>query len=126
MNTNYVEICGTIQKDPVVRYASSGLCWASWSMVVESEGKKNYKSFIQCKAFGELAQEMEKHGRKDLYIEVSGHIQTGSYEGRNGKVYTTDVIAENIDFSKSALPDATDTQAAIPTGFAAIDDDLPF
>lgn len=123
---NEVKIGGTIQKDPVVRYASSGLCWASWSMVVESEGKKNYKSFIQCKAFGELAQDMEKHGKKDLYIEVSGHIQTGSYEGRNGKVYTTDVIAESIDFSKSALPDATDAQAAIPTGFAAIDDDLPF
>lgn len=123
---NEVRLGGTMQKDPVVRYSASGLCWAQWSMVVVGEGKKNYKSYINCKAFGELAQEIDKHGKKDLYIEVTGHIQTGSYEGRNGKVYTTDVIAESIDFSKSALPDATDTQAAIPTGFEAMDDDLPF
>ena len=32
---------------------------------------------------------------------VRGRIQTGSYEGKNGKVYTTDVIADEVEFLSS-------------------------
>ena len=33
--------------------------------------------------------------------EVRGHIQTGSFDGKNGKVYTTDVICDEFEFPKA-------------------------
>lgn len=125
MNNNHVELKGKISKDPVVRYTSSNLCWAAWTLNVPTDNGKG-RSYISCKAFGEIAEELEKVAKKDMYIELTGHIQTGSYEGRNGKVYTTDVVAEHIDFSKGVAPDKTDVSATIPTGFAELDSDIPF
>lgn len=125
MNRNYVELCGVINKDPVVRYSQSGLAWASWTTEVTDESGK-HRAYINCKAFGNLAQDIERVAKKGMYIELKGRIQTGSYEGRNGKVYTTDVIAEDIDFSKGVAPSVEDIQASAPTGFTALDEDIPF
>ena len=36
--------------------------------------------------------------KKGNLIGLEGRIQTGSYEGQNGKVYTTDVVADSIQF----------------------------
>ena len=126
MITNYVELCGKIQKDPVVRYSQGGMAWATWTTTVDNPSGKG-KAFISCKAFGKIAEDIEKMGKAGMYIELSGHIATGSYEGRNGKVYTTDVVADSIDFSKGVAPDKTDVQASIPQGFEQLDsEDIPF
>lgn len=58
--------------------------------------------FISCVAFGYTATFMEKYGRKGTKFIVEGRIQTGSYQDRDGKtVYTTDVVAENVEFAES-------------------------
>lgn len=49
-------------------------------------------SFISCKYFGSDWDITEGE-----YLMIQGYIQTGSYEGKNGKVYTTDVVCEKID-----------------------------
>lgn len=49
-------------------------------------------SFISCKYFGDAWEVTEGE-----YLMIQGYIQTGSYEGKNGKVYTTDVVCEKID-----------------------------
>lgn len=49
-------------------------------------------SFISCKYFGSDWDISEEE-----YLMIQGYIQTGSYEGKNGKVYTTDVVCEKID-----------------------------
>lgn len=127
---NYVELSGTIYKDPQVRYAASGLCWASWTTLVTTataNKAKPAKAYIQCKAFGEIAQEFEKIAKKDMSITIEGHIVTGSYNNKDGhKVYTTDVVADKIDYSKGVEPDADDIQATVPQGFTQMDDDIPF
>lgn len=47
-------------------------------------------SFINCKDFNDFGVE-----DGDLII-VEGILVTGSYDGKNGKVYTTDVVIEDI------------------------------
>ena len=122
-SNNFVHIAGTIQKDPVVRYTAAGLCWATWTTVVESEGHKA-RSYIPTKAFGDVAQEVEKLGKKDCYVIIEGRIATGSYTTKDGrKVYTVDVVAEEIDFSKGVLPDETDKAVE---GFEQVSEDFPF
>lgn len=124
MSTNSVHIEGKISKDPTIRYTASNLCWAQFVTVVEVEGKKA-RSYVPCKAFGEVAEELEKIGKKDVYVIIDGHIATGSYNAKDGhKVYTVDVIAESIDFSKGLLPDSTDQ--AMPEGFSELTEDFPF
>ena len=64
---------------------------------------------------------------------MNGRIQTGSYTDKDGKkVYTTDVIAENVEFCESKGTSANNDAPApasdgdfmnIPDG---IDDELPF
>ena len=45
---------------------------------------------------------MKKYLTKGSQIAIDGRIQTGSYDGADGKkVYTTDVIIENFQFLDS-------------------------
>ena len=50
---------------------------------------------------------MKKYLVKGSQIAIDGRIQTGSYDGQDGKrVYTTDVVIDNFQFldSKSSRP----------------------
>ena len=58
--------------------------------------------FINCVAFGKTAEFIEKYFSKGMKIEITGRIQTGSYTNQDGnKVYTTDVVTEQIGFGES-------------------------
>ena len=53
-------------------------------------------------AFGKQAEFIEKYIKRGTKIVLVGHIQTGSYTNKEGqRVYTTDVIAEEIEFAES-------------------------
>ena len=123
---NEARISGTLTKDPQIRYTTANLCWATFTVMVEAEGKKS-RAYIPCKAFGSVAEELEKVGKKDMFVEIEGRIQTGSYTGRDGKkVYTVDVIAEKIDYSHGLHPSIEDQAAAVVEGFTQITEDFPF
>jgi len=86
---------------------------------------------------GYIKQEEEKHEQSEIVL--TGRIQTGSYTNKdNIKVYTTEVIAEDIEFAESKAtaegsggagghqkPDQTENDGFmnIPEG---IDEELPF
>lgn len=77
---------------------------AKLSLAVDRRFKKEGEAtadFINCTSFGKTAEVIEKHVRKGTKIAVHGRIQTGSYEGKNGKVYTTDVVIEELEFCES-------------------------
>ena len=77
---------------------------AKLNLAVDRRFKKEGEAtadFINCTSFGKTAEVIEKHVRKGTKIAVHGRIQTGSYEGKNGKVYTTDVVIEELEFCES-------------------------
>ena len=50
----------------------------------------------------EAAEFAEKYFHQGMRVLVSGRIQTGSYQDRDGKtVYTTDVVIEDQEFADS-------------------------
>ena len=69
--------------------------------------------FIRCVAFGNAGEFAEKYFHKGIKIALDGHIQTGSFQNKDGQtVYTTDVIVENQEFAESkAVADANKPQA---------------
>lgn len=124
---NEVRISGKIEKEPAVRYSAAGLCIATWTTVVEVEGKKS-RVFVPCKAFGEVAQELESLGKVGTYIEVEGRCASGSYTARDGqKKFVFEIVAEKIDYSKGLAPSVQDAASAqIPMGFEEVAEDFPF
>ena len=63
---------------------------------------KEAADFPSCVAFGRTAEFIERYFRQGMKLELTGRIQTGSYTNKDGvKVYTTDVIAEQVGFGES-------------------------
>ncbi|MGL4484550.1 MAG: single-stranded DNA-binding protein, partial [Anaerovoracaceae bacterium] len=61
--------------------------------------KKEETDFINCKAFGKTAEVITQYLTKGSPIAVSGSIQTGSYDAKDGtKRYTTEVVLDGFDF----------------------------
>lgn len=61
---------------------------------------------ISCVCFGKTAENISRYLHKGSKVGIDGRIQTGSYINRQGtKVYTTDVIADHIDFLDSRSED---------------------
>ncbi len=133
---NKVILMGRMTRDAECRYAQgSTTAVAKFSLAVDRRYNKEEQSadFINCVAFGKTAEFLERYGRKGTKFVVEGRIQTGSYTDKNGnKVYTTDVVVEQIEFAESkgngtqeepkSKPDA-DGFLNIPDG---IREELPF
>lgn len=128
---NNVSLVGRLTRDPEIKATNSGSSYARFSIAIDRRGKDAGTDFINIVAFGKTSEFIERYFRKGQRIGINGRIQTGSYEGKDGKkVYTFDVIAENVEFveSKSASASATPANADgfvnIPDGVE--DPGLPF
>lgn len=135
---NRVIIMGRLTRDPNISHtqtsAGEDMCIARFTVAVDRRGRKNEgeqsADFIGCTAFGKQAEFAEKYLKRGTKILLEGRIQTGSYTDRQTqqKVYTTDVIADRMEFaeSKAAAQQAEGRQeGAMPAdGFMTINDDL--
>lgn len=99
--------CGRPTKEIECRWTAEGLAVARFTLAVNRRSKDRGADFISCVAFGTTAETISLHVHKGTMIGITGHVQTGSYEGKNGKVYTTDVVVDYFDFmeSKKDKPD---------------------
>lgn len=102
---NTVQLIGRLTHDPELRYSPSGISTVRFRLAVNrdftnAQGERE-ADFITCVAFKKVAENLANYQKKGSRIGVVGKIQTGSYDGQNGKVYTTDVIANSIEFLDS-------------------------
>lgn len=95
---NRTILIGRLTKDIDVRSSQSGTSVAKFTVAVDRRTKEKETDFINCTAFGKTAEVLQKYVRKGHRIGIVGHIQTGSYEKDGHKVYTTDVIVDEIEF----------------------------
>ena len=111
---------GNLTRDVELRTTGGGKSVANFSIGVRRDFKNAdglYDSdFINCVAYGSLAETINKYFHKGSGIIVLGHIQTGSYEKDDGtRVHTTDVVIESIEFDrkeskKEETKEETDTE----------------
>lgn len=139
---NKVMLIGRLVRDPDVKTSQSGVVVARYTLAVDRRFKKDGEQsadFIGCIAFGKAAEFAEKYFTKGIRIAVVGRIQTGSYENKDGqKVYTTDVVVEENEFTESKRVTGenatqsggtpavaiTPANAIGPDGFMNIPDDI--
>ncbi|MGW7977624.1 single-stranded DNA-binding protein [Staphylococcus xylosus] len=92
--------------------------------------------FITCVAFGKTAEIIANNFSKGQKIGITGSVQTGSYENKEGnRVFTTDIAVNQVTFverkqqskqSQTQKP-TNDNPFANANGPVDIqDDDLPF
>jgi single-strand DNA-binding protein len=100
---NRVVLVGRLTKDPELRYTPSGVPMARFTIAVNrtfsSQSGEREADFIGCIAWRKQAENLANFMKKGSLVGVEGRIQTGSYEGQDGKrVYTTDVVADAVQF----------------------------
>ena len=120
---NKVILMGRLTRDPIVRYSEDKdgdqMAVARYTLAVDRrrKGQENEADFISCVAFGRGGQFAEKYLHQGTKICVSGRIQTGSYTNKDGqKVYTTDVVVEDLEFAESRRA-AAETQSQPDAGY---------
>lgn len=104
---NKVILMGRLTRDPEVRYSQgeNSLAIANYTLAVDRRFKRDGEAsadFINCVAFGKLAEHTERYYRQGLKIALTGRIQTRNYTNRDGvKVYVTEVVVEESEFAES-------------------------
>lgn len=97
---NKAMLIGRLTRDPELNFAAgSGTAICKFNLAVSRQFKKDETDFINCTAFGKTAETIAQYFVKGRPIAIVGHIQTGSYDAKDGtKRYTTDVIIESFNF----------------------------
>lgn len=138
---NKVELIGRLTKNPELRVTQQGLNVATGTVAINSRyGEKEQVDFINIIAWGNLGKFLSTYYTKGMPIAVVGRLKNNNYEDSKGnKRYTTEVIAETIEFIGSKKqevkddPVETQPQNNIPEtkeefeNMVTLDDDfLPF
>ena len=103
---NKVVLIGRLTKDPELRYTSSNVAAASFTLAVnrqfQNQNGVREADFINIVIWRKQAETAKKYLTKGSLIAVEGRIQTRNYDGADGKkVYVTEVVADSFEFLES-------------------------
>ena len=124
---NRVELIGRLTRDPELRYTSSNIATARFTLAVnrpfQSQNGENGTDFINIVVWRKQAENVKKYVSKGSLVSVEGRIQTGSYEKDGQRIYTTDVVADSVQFLESKSQSASRTanqEDVTPSDFATM------
>lgn len=103
---NKVILIGNLGRDPEVRYTKDGQAIATLSVATtrtwfdkQKQEKREETEWHRVKVFGKQAENCGEYLSKGRQVYVEGRLKTDKYTDKQGvERYTTDVIAENVQF----------------------------
>lgn len=97
---NQVILLGRITNDLELKSTNNDKKYTKFILAIRRNEKES--DFISCIAWNKTAEFLTKYMKKGSQICISGRLQTGQYDDKDGKrIYTTDVIVEEVDFAES-------------------------
>ena len=132
---NQVILIGNLTRDPELRYSTGGnqtaIC--RFSIAVNDRRRnpqtqewEDNPSFINIVVFGKQAENCDRYLAKGRKVAINGKIQTGSYTNKEGqKVYTTEVIANNVEFLSPRNEGGQGFAQQSSQGFGQMDQSAP-
>lgn len=145
---NKVILMGRLTRDPEIRYSqgASQTAVGRFSIAVDRRFKREGQpeaDFFNCTTFNRQSEFVEKYLHKGTKVVVVGSIQNDNYTNKNGeKVYSVQVIVDEIEFAESKAASQGYDGAGAPAGQApapsaasgdgfiniedGIEDELPF
>ena len=102
---NQTVLVGRITRDPELKRTQSNISYVRFTLAVnrsfKDESGETQADFISCIAWRAQAENLARFMKQGSQIGLVGRIQTGSYESDKGTIYTTDIVADNIQFLES-------------------------
>ena len=138
---NNVVIAGRLVADSELKYTSSNVAVATFTLAVNRQFKnakgEREVDFINCVIWRKAAENLSSWTHKGQLISVIGSIQTRNYENQQGqRIYVTEVIVNSFQPLESGkkqenqqAPQVTQKPVDDFSGSESIeisDDDLPF
>lgn len=99
---NRVVLTGRLTKDVELSYTPNGIASARFTLAVnrmyKQEGQQE-ADFINIQVWRKQAENAANYLRKGSLVGIDGRLQSGSYEGQDGKrIYFTNVVADSVQF----------------------------
>ena len=123
---NQVILIGRLTRDPELSYTpntQSAVC--RFTIAVDRprrNGEDAGADFIRITVWGRQAETCDRYLSKGRQVAVAGRIQTGSYKNREGvTVYTTDVVADRVEFLGGGQGGQNSGQGSYQSGFGGQD-----
>lgn len=129
---NKVELIGRVTKDIETQITVGGKVYARFTLAVNRQRKDDGADFPSVTAWGRTAENMRLYVHKGDRVAVVGRLKTSSYDKDGHTVYSTEVMADEVEFleykNRSAAAAGGDaTPATDENGFTDVDpDDIPF
>ena len=136
---NKAMIIGRLGRDPEMRYTTDGVAIANFSIATsenwkdKNTGEKKEKTeWHRVVAFRRLAEICGEYLTKGKQVYIEGRLQTRSWEKDGITRYTTEIIADKMQFldtksdAGSQNAASSDTTAYDNYINAQKDDDIPF
>lgn len=99
---NKVVLIGRLTKDPELKYTTSNIPVATFTLAVDRRAKKGGQKeadFINIVVWNKEAESVSNYMGKGRLIGVSGRLQIRSYDDKDGnKRYVTEVVADEVQF----------------------------
>ena len=129
-------ITGNLTRDPELRTTPNGASVCSFSVAVnrvyrDSNGEqKEDVSFIDCSAWGKLAEMISQYAKKGSGVLVSGRLDQRSFEGKDGaRRSRVEIVVEDFNFTGAARDNGSsysnDTASASQAPASDLPDDIP-
>ena len=114
---NKTILSGRTVKELELRKTQGGTSVIRFTLAVDRRKKDDGTDFIQCVAYGKVAELMDRYVRKGHKVGIIGHIQTGRYDKDGKTIYTSDVVIDEVEFLETKKVSESPIQS---------DADLPF
>ena len=123
---NNVVLIGRLARDPELSYtANTQTAKCVFTIAVDRprrQGEDQGADFIRITVWGRQAETCDRYLSKGRQVAVMGRIQTGSYKNREGvTVYTTDVVADRVEFLGGGQGGQNSGQGSYQSGFSGQD-----
>lgn len=104
---NRVVMVGNLVRDPELRKTQDDISVCTFTIGVSRPRDKEKSDFFTVVTWRGLADNCSRYLSKGRRVAVSGHLETRSYEDKNGvKRYVTEIMADEVEFLSSVSRDA--------------------
>ena len=109
---NHIVIMGRLTRDPELRYTQSQTPVVSFTVAVDRDfggrdGGEKQTDFIDCSAWRQTAEFVNKYFHKGSMIVVSGRLQSRKWQDREGNNRINwEVSADSVYFGESRRDDS--------------------
>lgn len=118
---NNVELIGRLTRDPKMY---NGI--AKITLAIDRPTKEKRTDYPTVTVFGKQAENVCKYMKKGSTVAIQGSVQTGSYDKNGEMIYTTDIVANRVEFIGSSKKQAETEDKQATVDFEELDVDQPF